>query len=96
MNNELIKYLDGVKTDIENCDDLYEYFDDVLDVEYAADSRKRYLGAKIYITLGGPNIWIDTRKKCICGAWGCNDAELPLASDVAYEIDDIFEAYYEL
>jgi beta-glucuronidase len=45
MNNELIKYLDGVKTDIENCDDLYEYFDDVLS---AALSNTRLCGVTLW------------------------------------------------
>lgn len=75
--------------------DIYSYFADVLDVEYTIDSRFEYVGAKIYVTLGGPNVWIDTREGYVKGAWGCDREESWLPSEICDEIDDIFREYYE-
>lgn len=74
---------------------LYEYFDDYLDVEYTINSNGDYLGACIWIGLGGPNIWIDTRDREIKLAWGNERASWGIASDTANEIDEIFEGQYQ-
>lgn len=74
--------------------DLYEYFYDVLDIEYTISSRGDYLGASIWITLGGPNIWIDTRENEIKGRWGSDAVNIWLPSEISNEIDAIFEEYY--
>lgn len=79
----------------EPCD-LYDYFSDVLDVEYTVSSRGDYLGASLWVTLGGPNIWIDTRRQNIMGAWGSDRAEFWLPSEVCSAIDEIFEESYNL
>ena len=74
---------------------LYEYFADCLDIEYTIDSRGNYLGACIWITLGGPNIWIDTRDRAVKLAWGSDRAECGIAYDTAEAIDEIFEEQYK-
>lgn len=74
--------------------DLYSYFADVLDMEYTVDCFGEYKGANIYVTLGGPNVWIDTRDGYVKGAWGSDKAESPIPYDICDEIDDIFREYY--
>lgn len=76
--------------------DLYSYFSDVLDYEYTISSSGDYLGAKIWVTLGGPNVCIDTRDGYVKGAWGCDRAEAWIPSEIVDEIDDIFREYYEM
>jgi len=73
---------------------LYEYFDDPLDIEYTIDSSGDYLGACIWVGLGGPNVWIDTRDRAVKLAWGSERAEWGILSDTAAEIDEIFEGQY--
>lgn len=73
---------------------LYEYFDDYLDVEYTIDSQGNYIGACIWVGLGGPSIWIDTRDRAVKLAWGGNKAEWSIYSDTAEAIDEIFEEYF--
>lgn len=73
---------------------LYEYFEDSLDVEYTIDSRGNYLGVCVWICVGGPGIWIDTRDRAVKLAWGSDRAEAYITSDVVDAIDDIFEEYY--
>jgi predicted RNA-binding Zn-ribbon protein involved in translation (DUF1610 family) len=48
----------------------YDYLSDVLDIEYIVGSDKTtLLGARILVTFGGPNIWINTKTKQVEGAW---------------------------
>ena len=72
---------------------LYDYFADALDIEYTISSRGEYLGAKIYVTLGGPNVWIDTREGYVKGAWGTDREESWIPSEICEEIDEIFREY---
>lgn len=73
---------------------LYEYFEDFLDVEYTIDGRGDYLGVCVWICVGGPGIWVDTRDRAVKLAWGSDRAEAYITSDVVDAIDDIFEEYY--
>ena len=74
---------------------LYDYFFDVLDYEFTIDSRKEYVSAKIWVTLGGPNVWIDTAERAVKLAWGADREEYPLDWDVCNEIDGIMQEIYE-
>lgn len=73
---------------------LYDYFADVLDFEYTITSRKEYKSVKVWVTLGGPNVWIDTNDDAVHLAWGTDREEYPLDYDVSNEIDSIFEEYF--
>lgn len=75
---------------------FYDYFEDPLDFEYTISSNGEYLGVRVYVTLGGPNVWIDTRRGEIGGAWGTERADRWLPSEIASDIDDIFREYYEM
>ena len=75
---------------------FYDYFDDPLDFEYTIGADGSYLGVRVYVTLGGPNVWIDTRRGEIGGAWGTGRADRWLPSEIADEIDEIFREYYEM
>ena len=46
-----------------------DYLQDALDIEYVVSSKKEYLGARILVAFGGPNIWINTRTKQVEGYW---------------------------
>ena len=71
--------------------DIYSYFSDVLDVEYTIDSQFRYKSVRVAVTLGGPNIYIDTRAGAVLGYWGTDRAEAWIPSEVCAAIDSIFE-----
>lgn len=74
---------------------LYDYLNDVLDWEFTIDSQREYKSAKIWVTLGGPNVWIDTAERAVKLAWGTDRAEYALSWDVCDEIDDIMREIYE-
>ena len=73
---------------------LYDYFNDVLDYEYTINSDKSYKGVRVWVTLGGPNICIDTNYNEIRGFWGSDRESAWLPSEIAEEIDSIFEDLY--
>ena len=73
---------------------LYDYFNDVLDFEYTINRDKTYKAVKIWVTLGGPNICIDTNYNEIRGFWGSDRESAWLPSEIAEEIDSIFEELY--
>lgn len=75
--------------------DFYSYFDDVLDYEFIVSSRKEYLGAKIWVALGGPNIYIDTRHGEIVGHWGTDESHVWMSPEICAEIDAVFEDIYD-
>ena len=59
----------------------FDYLEDVLDIEYVINSRKEYLGARILVSFGGPNIWVDTRTKTVEGYWWGERAEASYSHD---------------
>ena len=88
-------------TPCPNCDELMElrllgghdYTQDALDIEYYVASDKTYLGARILVAFGGPNIWIDTKRGEVEGYWGGETARASFHDDpmaVADAISDIF------
>lgn len=108
MTNELQNYLENIYTELNAIyegratnDDgeqatFYDYFDDALDWEYTIARNGEYMGVHVYVTLGGPNVWIDTYRGEIGGVWGMDRADRWLPSEIANEIDDIFREYYEM
>ena len=52
----------------------FDYLQDALDIEYIVSSKGEYLGARVLVAFGGPNIWVDTRRGIVEGAWWSNHA----------------------
>ena len=76
--------------------DLRSYFDDYLDVDYIINSSKEYQSARIWVTVGGPGIWIDTEKSTVEISWGSTRKTAYLSYNVRDEIDEIFEEIYSI
>ena len=73
---------------------LYDYFEDVYDIEYTVDGQKEYKAVRLMVACGGPNIYINTRTGNVELYWWTDRAEYPLDSDVVEEIDAIYEEYF--
>lgn len=100
---DLQKYVDGIATDLKDiynhnenaeAEDLYEYISEALDIEYTISSNGDFLGARIAVTLGGPNVWIDTREGYIKGTWGTDRAEAWIPCEIVDEINCMMEDLY--
>jgi len=47
----------------------YAYLNDALDIEYVIGSDRQFLGARVLVCFGGPNVWVDTRHNRVDGHW---------------------------
>ena len=82
--------------DLEETFDLVDYINEnALDIEYTIGSDKGYRGCRIAVTLGGPNIYINTRRGAVEGYWGTERAEAWIPSEICAEIDSLMEMDFE-
>ena len=100
----LQKLIEGIAKDIENgvidCEPVegeeptaFDYLQNALAVEYIVSSRKEYRGARIMVTCGGPNIWINTRTHTVEGYWGSDAAFAAYGRD-RIGLDEALEELY--
>lgn len=71
----------------------FDYLQDVLDIEWIVNRDKEYLGARVLVSFGGPNIWINTRTKQVEGYWW-GDSCIMFYSDDALDIDGALSELY--
>lgn len=75
--------------------DGYDYLSDAMDIEYIVGSDLKYLGARVQVASGGPNIWINTRTKTVEGNWWGETARASYSED-AMGIDYALEEMWEI
>lgn len=73
---------------------LYDYFSDALDIEFCIGADMQFRAVRIAVTLGGPNIYVDTKRGVVEGFWGTEHYEKWLPSEICEEINSIFEEYF--
>ena len=78
------------ETDDDEPCNAYDYLSDSLDIEYTVSSDGRYLGARILVAFGGPNIWINTRTMAVEGYWWSDKAVADYSED-ALGLDEAAE-----
>ncbi len=71
---------------------VFDYLQDVLEIEYIVNSKKDYLGARILVAFGGPNIWINTRTNTVEGFWWGDSAFFSFQDNIG--LDDALEEIY--
>lgn len=70
----------------------FDYLSDVLDIEYRVGSDREYRSAELLVTFGGPNIWIDTKRNMVVGAWWGDHYEAPYRDEMG--LDDACEELF--
>ena len=102
MKNECREYAEMIRNDVnslyagetvDECESLWDYVADALDVEYTLNSSRELIGVRVYVALGGPTCWIDTRSNEVVCAWGSDKESAWLASEVCEEINSYFEEF---
>ena len=81
----------------DNCETAswYDYFSEVLDIEYRIAANKETLNSvKLCVAVGGPNIYIDTGDNLVKLYWWGEYAEAYIPSDVSEQITEAFEELY--
>lgn len=71
----------------------FEYLQDALDIEYIVSAKREYLGARVLVAFGGPNIWIDTRRKVVEGYWWGEKFEASYSD--ALDLDEALQTLWE-
>lgn len=73
---------------------LYDYFDDVYDIEYRISGSGEYRSVALMVACGGPNIYIDTGNRQVELYWWGDRANYPIHYDTVDEIDAWAEELY--
>lgn len=95
VKEEILEYYNGKTDDDGNELGLYDYIStQVLDNRYIIEGNLEYRSCELFITLGGPTVWIETESKTLQIRWGGEKDELYLGSDVCDELDRIYEEFY--
>jgi len=71
----------------------FDYLQDALDIEYIVNSKREYLGARVLVAFGGPNIWINTRTKQVEGYWWRDSCVMSYEND-AMDLDSALSELY--
>lgn len=73
--------------------ELTKWLEEPLDVEFAVSTNRAFLGARLLVAFGGPNIWVDTRYNIIEGRWGGDHFEISYADEIGLHdaYADMFE-----
>ncbi len=67
---------------------LYDYFEDVLDIEYRVEAdRKTVRSVSLMVAFGGPNIYIDTAENAVMLYWYTDRARYSFDSWIGDEIN---------
>lgn len=75
---------------------IRDYLEDFLDVDYIVNSSKEYQSCRVWVTVGGPGICIDTEDAEVKLYWGGTHTTAPISYNVRDEIDDMFREYYDM
>lgn len=73
---------------------IYDYLEDVYDIEYRIGSDKQLRSVQLMVACGGPNIYIDTASKQVELYWWGDRADWSLSSEAVESIDEWAEEYY--
>lgn len=89
MANDLQNHVQSIADNLTNppadwnkCRDIdnegefsaFDYLQDALDIEYIVNGKGEYLGARVLVACGGPNIWVNTRTRTVEGVWWSDSA----------------------
>lgn len=104
---EVIEFPDGVgdKFKCPHCEEvndsedfeelsIYDYMDDILDIDFTVNRYKEYQSCSICIGWGGPNIYIDTDSAEVKLYWGSTRESYAFYYKTNDAINDWAEEYY--
>ena len=76
-------------------EELLNWLDEhVLDTQFITDVQKSIRDVRLYVTLGGPTVWIDTELKSVQLRWGTESAEYGLDWDLCSALVELYSECY--
>jgi hypothetical protein len=90
-------YSCGCSSEIEGDEyTIYDYISDrALEIEVYAGLDKRYHGAKIMVSYGGPTVYVNTKTQRIEYHWGSYETFYRLDREVTEAIDDAISEMWQ-
>jgi len=85
LTNPPDEWNEGRDVDSEGEFSAFDYLQDALDIEYIVNGKGEYLGARVLVAFGGPNIWINTRTGTVEGAWWADRAEASFKDNIGLD-----------
>lgn len=76
-------------------EDPYEEVFDALDVSVYSNLDKEFLGARVALSLGGPNIYLDTSNGLMEGYWGNEEYTFKADDSLVIQVNDILEQHWD-
>lgn len=74
-----------------------DYLEHVLDIRVTFDFGTRdYYGAQLAVTVGGPNVWIDTAARTLTTCWGSDRHVETLPHAFTAALDEVLEELAQL
>lgn len=75
---------------------ISDWLSDALSVEYTKTlGLDRLSGVCVYVTLGGPTVWVDTRDTMVHLTWAVDKAECYISCEACDAIEDVVSEYLE-
>ena len=73
-------------------EEVTQWLDNPLDVDFVCDAYREYRAGRLYLALGGPTIYVDTRTETVEGRWWSDSVSVPCDTDM---VDDELRARWE-
>lgn len=89
----MINHAKSIVEEIEDCDDIYDYFSDC-EVQYVIDGYRELLGGYLFIEWGGPTTIVDTYENVLRVEWWGDSVICELSNETCTEINDYLEMLY--
>jgi len=81
------------ETESEEGCTAFDYLENALDFQWITSNELEFLGARVLVAFGGPNVWIDTHRKEVEGFWWGSYAKSEIHSD-PMGLNDALEDLY--
>jgi hypothetical protein len=72
----------------------FDWLLDALDIQYIVTGDGEYLGARVLVAFGGPNIWVNTQEQTVKGYWWGDTATAHYMID-SLGLDDALRELWE-
>lgn len=83
------------KIDSAEEDTLENYFSDCLDISYIVNGSREYESVRVWVTVGGPSIYVDTDESAVILNWGGTHAEWGITTSTRDAIDAYFSEIWD-
>lgn len=95
LGDKALEYeIDNIYKELAN--DPFICTNDCVDVEITYDLNRHFLGCKIYLSVGGPTIWLNTRTSILRGTWGTQEYGRGVDPVICKQINDFYFENYGL